>query len=910
MCRADTSEVTRLIICEKPSVAASVAEALGGNWTRTPWGYAGDGTLVAAARGHLVAELTPDKYDERYKEWQLDHLPILPEVFRYQPRDASSATLLKQLAELMRRADVTELVNACDAGREGELIFKLIHQYARVSGKTVQRAWFASMTKDAIRAAFSNLRADRDMAGLEAAARARSEADWLVGMNATRAATLTLGGRRTQLSVGRVQTPTLALVVRRDVDIEQFVSEPYHQVRVRLAVTGGEFDSWWRCGRDEQGTDRLTDRLTDAGDAAALAARIEAAGRARIVEVDTRTEQVAPPRLFDLTDLQREANRRYGMTAARTLTAAQACYEEHKVLTYPRTDSRYLTSDMAGDVAGLVARVRAAHDAYHAACDVVSAACDAQVLINDAKVNDHHAIIPTDAAHDLSKLSVDERRIYDLVARRLLAALLPAQQLERTVVWAQVDTTTDGGTRTEWLRAAGRRELTAGWRLAWPQTTKPVAKSKSGDAEDGAGGADGGDGGRDVDGDVAGDVDGDGAGGGDALLPPIHQGEAAAVRGSDVVTRHTKAPPRLNEASLLGMMATAGRLVDDDDLADAMKDSGLGTPATRASIIERLIDVGYIERSGKQLRATDKGRGLILALGSHPLTLPDLTGSWEQRLHHMERADAADVAALSAQFGADVRRFAGEVVTGFLPMTPQLLAGFRRRLAACPMPDCDGSIVEGPRGYGCSSWASKEAPGCGFVIWKEQGGKRVTEKQLLDQVAAMHAGTLPLPGRRERVVVGTCPRCSQPVVERDKSWGCSSYRGPKDPGCGYTIWKSGPDRQPVSADELAAMLAAGTTNQREATVFANCPVCKGQIIERDKGFSCNSWRPGRKGCGTVVWKARRDGTRLSEEEVHAELARIGDENAAKTAAKRARRTGTAKNRPDSDTSDRGDGGRQ
>ena len=837
-------------------MAASVAEALGGDYTRTPWGYASRDTLVAAARGHLVAELPPDKYDARYKNWKLEDLPILPEKFLYQPRDSSSSGLLKQLGELIRRDDVTEIVNACDAGREGELIFKLIVQYARAGNKTIRRAWFASMTKDAIKDAFTNLRDDRDLAGLEAAARARSEADWVLGMNATRAATLTLGGQRTQLSVGRVQTPTLALVVRRDLEIDTFVSTPYQQIRVRFAVSGGEFDAWWRSSRDTEATDRFVGENAEIT-AAEVLQRVRAAGRGRVVEATTRQEQVAAPRLFDLTDLQREANRRYGMTAARTLVAAQACYEEHKVLTYPRTDSRYLTSDMVADIAPLIGYIRAASEDYHTACDAVSANLDANVLVNDKKVNDHHAIIPTNAQHDLTKLNEDQRRIYDLVARRLLAALLPAQQLERTIVWVEVPTTAS----PEWFRASGRREISPGWRIALPEPVKTAKKN----AEDES--------------DESGDED-------TSNLPAITQGEDAHVRDGEVVTRHTKAPPRLNEASLLGMMASAGQLVEDDELADAMKDSGLGTPATRASIIERLIDVGYLERNGKQIRSTDKGRGLILALGEHPLTLPDLTGSWEKRLRVMERTDADQVGTMARQFSIDVRTFATEAVDAMRPMTPQMLAGFRRKLAACPMPNCDGHVVEGPRGWGCTSWQSKEQSGCGFVIWKEQNGKKLTEKQLLDMVTAMAAGTLALPAKRERVVVGTCPRCQAEIVEREKSWGCSSWKSQKEPGCGYTIWKTGPDKQPVSVESMQQMLATGTTNQKEIVVFADCPKCKGQIVERDKGYSCNSWRPTKKGCGTVVWKTRKDGTVLSQDEVRAELERIGEEAAAKKTSRK------------------------
>jgi DNA topoisomerase-3 len=598
-----------------------------------------------------------------------------------------------------------------------------------------------------------------------------------------------------------------------------------------MHAAAGELPTMWRSSRDADAVDRFDQR----GDAETVAERTKAAGTGTVVDVAVREENVSAPRLFDLTDLQREANKRHGLTAAKTLAAAQALYETHKFLSYPRTDSRFLTSDMAALVPTLVTRVKAADAAYAAAADAVAAACDPTVVINDAKVNDHHAIIPTDAAHDLSVLSADERKVYDLVVRRFLAALLPPQRLERTVVWVSV-----GGV-PDLFRAAGRRELEPGFRIAWPESTKDAKGSK---------GAKGGkDGAEDGDDEEAGD---------DGVLPAVTVGEVVRVGEVEVAARQTKPPARFNEASLLGQMSTAGRLVTDEEAAEAMKESGLGTPATRAATVEKLISVEYLERQGRQLRATSKGRGVILALGDHPLVSPDLTGSWERRLHEMERSTPDEAAAQRRAFDADVRAFATEITAGFSGMTPDRLAVGRRVVAPCPVPGCEGSVVESKRGWGCDSWKSREEPGCGFSVWKEQSGKRVTEKELARRIDDVRTGKVTVTPPGQRVVLGECPRCDGSIVERQQSWGCSSWRSPKQTGCGYVIWKKDPDGTPVDEARARDLLALGRTNEREKPpAFAPCPRCDGSIVEREKFYGCDSWRsPRQSGCGTVVWKVQ------------------------------------------------------
>ena len=840
--------MTRLVICEKPSVAKDVAKALSAShtFTKVDWGFQSDEWWVTAAAGHLLSELNPEGYDPALKVWSAETLPVLPDTFRYEPRDARAAARLKQLASLCAAPQVSEVVNACDAGREGELIFKLITQHLNVT-VPITRAWFSSMTPTAILGAFAALRPDREMWPLEAAARCRSEADWVVGVNATRGATVSLGGGRTLLSLGRVQTPTLALIVNRDVSITNFVPEDFFVLRGDFVIdddgTHGarNVEAWWRSGRGDDAVDRAAQRET----LDAVAAAVTSVGRGKFLDVDVKTEMVGAPKLFDLTDLQREANKKYGMTAAATLAAAQSCYEEHKVLSYPRTDSRFLPSDMAAVVSDLVERVRDADAAYASAASAVLAACDPSKLVNDAKVSDHHALVPTNADHDLSKLSADQRKVYDLVARRLLASLLPAQQLERTIAWIQVDTTPEPAL----FRAAGRREVAPGWRVAWPEKWAETQGVKDDDEEDDD----------------------------DKALPFLALGETAAVADAEVLARATTPPTPFNEASLLAAMATAGRLVDDDDAAQAMKESGLGTPATRASIIEGLVHREYIARRGRVLFGTDKGRGVILALGDHPLTQPDLTGGWEQRLRTLERCDPADVESLHQQFRASARAFAAEITAGLLTMTPAQLNAHRRSLAACPMPECDGKIIEGRKAWGCSTYVSKEETGCGFIHWKEQSGKKRTEKQLLKFVAAVAAGKEKVIPLGPKVAIVACPRCDGGIVERSVSFGCNSWKSKTDSGCGYTLWKKNPDGSELLQDAALELVKQNKTNERERIVFAPCPICDGEILDRGVVLGCSSWKsPKQTGCGITVWKSSRK-VPLSEDELRTELERQGRE---------------------------------
>lgn len=817
-----------LIICEKPSVASDVATALFGRGaTRTGDHWEGPDAIVAFAVGHLVEQVDPDAYDARYKKWRYEDLPILPDDFAYHARDGRAAKQLKSLHALMGRADVGEIVNACDAGREGELIFKLILQTApkKARVKPVKRAWFSSMTANAIREAFDNLRDDEVMRPLEAAARARSEADWLVGMNATRAATTKAGSIRKVLSLGRVQTPTLALIVNRDLAIQAFVPEDYWEVHARFSAAGGAYAGLWHEGS--------TTRLKEAAPAEAIAAA--ASGAPGVVESLEKKPQVEqPPLLYDLTTLQREANSRFGFSAQRTLGAAQALYDQHKLLTYPRTSSRYLSGDMVGQLKSVASGVGAAAPEYADGARYVIGLDKLPLrrVVNDARVGDHHAIIPTEGDHDLARLSRDERRVYDMVARRFLAVFHPEARFERTAVETRVG--------DHLFRSRGKVLVEAGWRAVYGEEARDA--SAGGDEE------------------------------GEQALPPLAVGDAVTCAEAEALAKQTKPPSRFSEGTLLRAMETAGKLVDDDDAAEAMKDAGIGTPATRAATIERLIDADYVEREGRALRATEKGIGLIRMLGDHLLTSPELTGRWEQRLNRIERGEER-----AEDFRREIEAFTREVVEWFSDKERDDLRVERTPLAPCPTPGCEGQIVEYPKSYGCNSYHGKDDPGCGYTLWKQQNGRAVTREEALEHIAA---GRSSKDLADEREVIGPCPTpgCEGHIIERARSYGCTSWKSRKETGCGYVIWKKVRGQKgEVDVEAARRMVAAGETNAAPAPAkepIGACPTpgCGGEIVENSRAYGCTSWKSRKNpGCGFVIWKRDREKGDVSREDATARL---------------------------------------
>ena len=833
-----------LIICEKPSVAADVAKALFAGTAKKKKDYfESDSAIIAHAVGHLVEQVDPEKYDKKWKKWNYDDLPIAPDDFRYQPRDDRSGKQLSALHKLMMRDDVTELVNACDAGREGELIFKLILQTApeEARAKPVKRAWFSSMTKSAIKEAFDELRDDGQMRPLEEAARARSEADWLVGINATRAATTKAGSVRKVLSLGRVQTPTLALIARRDLEIKAFVPEDYWQIDGAFTTdSGSDYRGMWHKGSK--------DRVPSAEEAEAISAAVS--GQVGVIEsLEVKPQTELPPLLYDLTTLQREANQRFGFSATRTLGAAQALYDQHKLLTYPRTNSRYLSGDMVSGLKPRAKQVGGAAAVYADAARYVLSLdrLPLKRVVNDAKVGDHHAIIPTDGDQELGGLSRDEQRIYDMVARRYLAVFHPAAEFERTTVETKI--------KDHLFRSKGKVMIVSGWRAVYGEQTE----SDDSDEQN---------------------------------LPPLTKGQAVDCTAADVLAKQTKPPRRFTESSLLRSMEIAGKLVDDDEAADAMKDAGLGTPATRAATIERLIDAEYVEREKRSLRATEKGIGLITMLGDHLLTSPELTGQWEQRLNRIERGEDNHAA-----FRKDVDSFTQQLVEWFADKERADLRVERTPLAPCPNDGCEGEIVEYPKSYGCNSYKGKEEPGCGYTLWKQQGGKTIALDEAMEHIAA---GRSSKDLEAERVVLGKCPSegCDGEIIERGRSYGCTSWKSRSDSGCGYVIWKRVRGQKgEVDIEAATKMVAEGKTNAQPAPTkepIGACPTpdCGGEIVENRRAYGCTSWKSRKNpGCGFVIWKRERgaDGEITREqavEKLEAAHAELGGGTAKKGTAKK------------------------
>jgi DNA topoisomerase-3 len=665
-----------LVIAEKPSVGTDLARVLKGPFKKGEGVLEGPEHVITWAVGHLVQLAEPDEYDAKFKRWRMEDLPIVPDRFKLVVRDERSRKQMSVVTKQIGRDDIEEIVNACDAGREGELIFAYLYEKAK-GKKPVQRLWLNSMTSAAMKSAFEALRPAGDFALLEQAARSRSEADWIVGMNATRAATIRLRSSFDgAVSLGRVQTPTLALIARREEEIKAFVPEPYWLVDAAFEADGArKYEGRYHAGAKP--------RIATEDEATAIVAACEGKP-GTITKLDKKEQREKAPMLYDLTTLQREANNRYGFSAKRTLGAAQRCYEEHKALTYPRTNSRYLPSDMVAEIKP-IAELVGAQPEYRAGAEYV-AGLDLLPLarvVNDEKVTDHHAIIPTRSEHKLEKMSSDDRRIYDMVTRRFLAVFHPEAVFENT----RVETTIGEGDDGHVFRTRGKLLIVPGWRGVYDEVASADARPPKGEEDEGA----------------------------DQQLPKLEEDEIVKTTKIASERKETKPPRRYSDASLLGAMETAGKLVDDEELREAMKESGIGTPATRAAIIERLITVGYVERDARALVATEKGLNVVRLLDAHMLTSPELTGNWEHRLGKIERGEDS-----REKFMGDIAGFAQETVKQ-LDETLKDVRIPRAKLGPCPV--CGHEINENRKGYSC--WA-REDPGCGFVIWKSKAGKTLT----------------------------------------------------------------------------------------------------------------------------------------------------------------------------------------
>ena len=646
--------MSKLIIAEKPSVAKSIASALGAS-SRADGFYEGSGLIVSWCVGHLVSPLDAGGYDERFKKWRYEDLPILPDPFRYAPIPGKEAAL-DNVKRLMAREDVTEIVNACDAGREGELIFRLVYEMAGCR-KPVLRLWISSMEDSAIREGFSELRPGAEYEALYQSALCRQRADWLVGINATRLFSVLY--HRT-LNVGRVQTPTLSLLAARDAKIALFQKEKYHHVRLTLA-----------------GAEAVSERFTDPAEAEQAAAMCK--GAAVICTSVTKEQQKEqPPKLYDLTTLQREANRLLGYTAKQTLDYAQSLYEK-KLLTYPRTDSRYLTSDMA-ETASCVIHLAAKLPPFDKISNFYPLV---EAMVSDKEVSDHHAIIPTLEIEkaDVPALSLGERELLLLLCCRLLCASA------EPYVYEAVTAAFDCGGHS--FTAKGRRVLSEGWREI-DRIFRASLKEKPADGDGGA-------------------------------LPAFTEGQT--FDGAEVsVTEHFTHPPKpYTEDTLLSAMENAGK----DDIPDEAERKGLGTPATRAAIIEKLVAAGFVERKGKSLIPTKAGINLVTVL-PEPLTSPMLTAEWEQKLTEIAKGGADP-----DTFMDGIRDMVREIVSTYSCISEdgkKLFAPEKEVVGTCPR--CGQPVYEGKKNFACSDRS------CGFVLWKNDRFWTSRRKELTKKMAA------------------------------------------------------------------------------------------------------------------------------------------------------------------------------
>ena len=699
--------MTTVVVAEKPSVARDIARVLGVR-QKGEGCLVGEGYVVTWALGHLVEFSEPDEYGLPWNgSWSFAQLPMIPDTWKLRTAK-KTAPQFQIVRKLINDAGTTHVICATDAGREGENIFRLIYEHARCR-KPVRRLWISSLTDEAIRDGFRQLRPGAAFDSLAAAARARSQADWLVGMNLTRAYTVHNG---VLCPIGRVQTPTLAIIVRRDEQIANFQKAFFYELVARLAEG---FTA--RYSRDGQ------TRIDKKEEAERLHRELGPQQTGTVRQLEKKVRRNRPPALYDLNTLQRDANRRFGFTAAQTLKHAQTLYETHKLISYPRTESRHLSEDMVPKLPAILGTLT--HPQAPAALARLQGGLRlSKAYVDRNKLTDHHAILPT-GRQPAANLSPELRRIYDLVTTRFVAIFLPDQVIEETTVVLDI------GEATFVARGSVVRET--GWKIVEPADGRREANSgghSTQNQSESSGAEEAGRTGENAE--------------EEQELPTLQRGQIVHVDSMDVVEKETRPPRPYNDATLLGAMKNAGRDIDDEALAEAMKESGLGTPATRAEMIEKLIRTGYVQRQSRQLRSTSKGRALI-DLVAEALRSPELTAEWEQQLKDVEEGtlDATTYYRTIADF---VRALVPQVAQGPALSAEQLAeareqqpgrrgksakkgqgkwggGGQATDLGPCPL--CDqGAIVETAKAYGCSRYRE----GCGFTIWKSMGRRKLPKK--------------------------------------------------------------------------------------------------------------------------------------------------------------------------------------
>jgi DNA topoisomerase III len=773
----------KLIIAEKPSVAGDIARALGG-FARKGDYYESAQYVLCSAVGHLLELAVPDKYEVKRGKWSFKHLPVIPPHFELAPLEKSEQRL-NVLLRLLKRKDVAGVINACDAGREGELIFRYIVQHARAK-KPIERLWLQSMTQQSIREGFAKLRADKEMQPLADAAKSRSEADWLVGINGTRAMTAfnSKEGGFYLTTVGRVQTPTLAILVEREDKIRAFTARPYWEVHARFEAKAGEYAGRWFDADFKKGDDdaeRKAERLWQAAEAAKIVAACR--GKKGIATEESKPATQMSPLLFDLTSLQREANGRFGFPARMTLSLAQALYEKHKVLTYPRTDARALPEDYLPTVKDTLKELGETNAFGTFARQILKQGWvrPNKRIFDNAKISDHFAIIPT--LQTPKHLTEPEQKIYDMVVRRFLAVFFPAAEYLQTTRITKVG--------EHHFKTEGRVLQSAGWLAIYGRI----------------------------------------AGEDEKTLPAIEQKEAVAVLDVAEQANETKPPPRYTEATLLSAMEGAGKLVEDDELRAAMEAKGLGTPATRAATIEGLIREEYVHREGRELVPTPKAFSLIFALGMlHIVELasPELTGEWEHKLRLIEQGKLTRDEFMK-EISELVRKVVGTIKTGEIPDVVYATV-------SAPCPKCGKGVVqENYRKFQCQK--------CDFNLWKVTSGREWSADEVATLITNRVIG--PLTGFRSRMgkpfaavvrltddfraefdfgqdrdeapvdfsgqePLGKCPKCGHRVFEHGMAYTCEKAVGP-DKSCDF---RSGRMilQQPIEREQMKKLLQSGRTD--------------------------------------------------------------------------------------------------
>ena len=783
-----------LVIAEKPSVAQDIVRALtptAGKFEKHDEYFESDTYVVSSAVGHLVEIQAPEEFDVKRGKWSFANLPVIPPHFDLKPVDKTK-TRLNAVVKLAKRKDVDKLVNACDAGREGELIFRLIEQYAfggeadapsraKTQRKPVSRLWLQSMTPQAIRDGFEHLRTDKQMQPLADAARCRSEADWLVGINGTRAMTAfnSRDGGFFLTTVGRVQTPTLSVVVEREEQIRKFISRDYWEIHASFNAAAGEYPAKWfnpAHKKDADDAEKKADRVWTEREAQTIADAVR--GQQATVTEESKPTTQASPLLFDLTSLQREANGKFGFSAKTTLSIAQSLYERHKALTYPRTDSRNLPEDYV-PVVKQTMEMLADSGMKHLAPFAAQAVKGNYVkptkrVFDNAKVSDHFAIIPTLQAP--SGLSEAEQKIYDLVVRRFMAIFFPSAEYQVTT---RITTAVGHSFKTE-----GKVLVKPGWLAIYgKEAADEVADAKDGDKGQN--------------------------------LVPVQPGEKVKGDPVDPKGLKTKPPARYSEATLLGAMEGAGKTVEDDELREAMQEKGLGTPATRSSIIEGLIAEKYMLREGRELIPTAKAfqlMTLLRGLDVQELTKAELTGEWEYKLNQMEHGKMSREA-----FMAEIASMTERMVKKAKEYDRDTIPGDYATLSS-PCPNCGGIVKENYRRYTCTGKSGAEE-GCGFSFGKSPAGRTFEQAEVEQFLRDKHIG--PLDGFRSKAGWPFTAEIVLKYSEDDRNWKLE--------------FDFGDDRK---AEETGELVDFG-----DAEPLGACPKCGGRVFEHGSNYVCEKTVP-------------------------------------------------------------------